>query len=321
MLTGDRERLSAFERQTDLPMLVLSVAFLALLALPWFWPDASEHRSLLDTLEWTVWGVFAIELAVRVTLAPQRGRYLLHHWFDVAIVVLPFLRPLRILRAVRGVALLTRFTTTWRRLLARRGLQYVLLFALGAIVASAVAVTRAETATAGAPIEDFADGLWWAVTTVTTVGYGDTYPTTAMGRGIGVALMLVGIALFGVITANVAAYFVQEDEDERDDEILAALLRIEQRLDDWRTPVAKSARSLALPDRETDGRRERREEGACRSPNRAAHCGPGHGEVPRAAVPLAERASGCSGCRPLRWAGGGLLAAGSSSTCELPMMR
>ena len=230
MLRGDAARLQAFEHQADAPMLVLSAVFVVVLALPWVWAGSAEHARLLDTIEWSIWAIFAIELSIRVVLAPRRVPYLASHWFDVAIVVLPFLRPLRLLRGVRVLALAFRFTTTWRRVLARRGLHYVLLFALGAVVAASVAVRQAERGHAESPIADFADALWWALTTVTPVGYGDTYPTTAIGRGVGVALMLVGIALFGVITANVAAYFVQEDEESRDDEVLTTLRRIDERL-------------------------------------------------------------------------------------------
>lgn len=230
MLRGDATRLQAFERQTDLPMLVLSAIFAVVLAAPWLWPGAADHVRLLDTVEWSIWAVFAIELSIRVSLAPRRIPYLVSHWFDVAIVVLPFLRPLRLLRGVRALAVVFRFTTTWRRMLARRGLHYVLLFALGAVVSAAVAVRQAEQGHPESPIGDLADALWWAITTVTTVGYGDTYPTTTVGRGIGVALMLIGIALFGVVTANVAAYFVQEDDQSRDDEVLSTLRRIDERL-------------------------------------------------------------------------------------------
>jgi len=211
-------------------MLVLSLVFGIVITLPWAWSGATRHDGLLEAIEWSIWGVFAVELGIRVVLAPKRAQYLVTHWFDVAIVVLPFLRPLRVLRALRAVGVLARMVTTWRRLLARRGLQYVLTFSMGAIVAAAFAVHQAERSAPASPITDFADALWWAMTTVTTVGYGDTYPTTAVGRGVGVALMLVGIALFGVITANVAAYFVQEDEASQDADILATLRRIEDRI-------------------------------------------------------------------------------------------
>lgn len=80
----------------------------------------------------------------------------------------------------------------------------------------------------GGPITTFADAVWWALTTITTVGYGDTYPVTALGRGVAVFLMIAGIALFGLLTANVAAFFVEEDAADRTQ---AELAQINQRIE------------------------------------------------------------------------------------------
>lgn len=231
VLVRDARRLAKYERRTDLPMLVLSILFVALLVLPSLWSGAARNAATLEALEWLVWAVFAFDLLARLAIAPEKRRYLVTHWFDVAIVALPFLRPFRFLRVLRAVPLLARAVTTARRILVRRGLHYVLLAALAILVGSGVAVWRAEAAAAGASIQDLPDALWWAATTVTTVGYGDTYPTTAAGRGIGVALMLVGIALFGVITANVAAYFVSESGDDDHVDVAESLRQIERRLE------------------------------------------------------------------------------------------
>jgi voltage-gated potassium channel len=74
-------------------------------------------------------------------------------------------------------------------------------------------VTIAEHHAHGGNIHDFGQGLWWAVVTVTTVGYGDRYPVTPMGQGVAVVLMLAGIGLIGALTATVASYFVEQKED------------------------------------------------------------------------------------------------------------
>ena len=79
---------------------------------------------------------------------------------------------------------------------------------------AAVQITITERAVESSNIKTFADGLWWAVTTVTTVGYGDRYPTTTEGRLLAVILMIMGISLVGVITASVAAWFVKMNQDE-----------------------------------------------------------------------------------------------------------
>ncbi len=88
-------------------------------------------------------------------------------------------------------------------------------------------------------IHTFGDALWWAITTVTTVGYGDKYPVTPAGRGIASFLMITGIALFGLLTANITTFFVERGSDseptadpvtERLDELLRRIDRLEQRL-------------------------------------------------------------------------------------------
>jgi voltage-gated potassium channel len=85
--------------------------------------------------------------------------------------------------------------------------------AVVSLLLGAVAVLDAERGSPGANINTFGDALWWAASTVTTVGYGDRYPVTTEGRVIAVLLMLVGIALVGSITASVAAWFVRSSEE------------------------------------------------------------------------------------------------------------
>jgi voltage-gated potassium channel len=69
------------------------------------------------------------------------------------------------------------------------------------------------------------DGVWWAVVTVTTVGYGDLYPTDVEGRIIGIALMLLGIGFIAVLTGTIASQFIQNDTNSS--EMLETLRRIE----------------------------------------------------------------------------------------------
>jgi len=105
-----------------------------------------------------------------------------------------------------------------------RATQAIVAAAMLLVFISALAVLDAERRTPKANIRGFSDALWWAATTVTTVGYGDRYPVTGTGRLVAVALMLVGISLLGLVTASVAAFFVSatrkavadEDEDIRE---------------------------------------------------------------------------------------------------------
>jgi voltage-gated potassium channel len=143
-------------------------------------------------------------------------------------------RALRLLRLGRLVGVLGQIGQEGRRLLLRHKLHYAVLVT-GVVVVGAAALTLAVEEGAEGSIDTFGDALWWAITTVTTVGYGDTFPVTPAGRGIAAFLMVAGIALFAVLTANVAAFFIEREqqadpESERLDEVLRRLEQLERRL-------------------------------------------------------------------------------------------
>ncbi len=220
-----RQRMSeAFDRAAEIPMLVLSILIVPLLIIPFVVSLSNTTETALLTADYVIWGTFATELAIKTYLAPNRHRYLLSHWYDVLIVAIPFLRPLRITRSLRilRLARVARLATVVIRIkfvsqevLGRHGLHYALVSGLILTIALAALVAFLER-NADGNITDFGTALWWAAVTVTTVGYGDAFPITPEGRGVGVVLMLLGITLFGVLTANIAAFFVEEKHSDAD---------------------------------------------------------------------------------------------------------
>ncbi|QYJ05266.1 potassium channel family protein [Nocardioides panacisoli] len=207
-------RVESWERRTEIPLVLLALAFLVAYA----WPilDTTldgDVRTWLWVVSWTVWAAFAIDFAVRLALAEQRVHYAKTHWYDVAMIALPMLRPLRLLRLLALTRLLGRSAT---RNLARRVTTYVVGATVMTIGLSALAVVDAERGHPDANLTEVGDGIWWACVTVTTVGYGDHYPVTTEGRFIAGALMLVGIALVGSVTAAVASWFVEQLQAEND---------------------------------------------------------------------------------------------------------
>lgn len=98
------------------------------------------------------------------------------------------------------------------------------------MLGAAALVLSLEEGTGGT-IDSFGDALWWSITTVTTVGYGDTFPVTPVGRGVAALVMVTGIALFSVLTANVAAFFVERDEEQDAHSVAELLQQILKRLD------------------------------------------------------------------------------------------
>jgi voltage-gated potassium channel len=203
-----------------------------------------------------IWAAFTFEYVANVYLAEHRAAYVRAHWFDLAIVALPRLRPLRITRSVRALrllragrllALVARVNHVFREIFLMHGVQYVLATALLLLVVAAAAVAHFEDG-AGGNITSFGDALWWAVTTVTTVGYGDTYPIAPEGRGIAVFVMLLGIGLFGTLTASVDTYFATSTERDSQatlDAVLAELNRLHARLDGLAPAASAPLRPIA----------------------------------------------------------------------------
>lgn len=186
---------------------LLAIIFLFIYSYPAFEPNISrETQSTLDILQWIIWGAFALDLLVGLIRTDNKKQFLFKHPLDIAAVLLPFLRPLRVLRvisfgslALQKVAIGRQFAITAKVFVASIFVAYI----------AAVQITISERAVSGSNIKNFGDGIWWAITTVTTVGYGDYYPTTTEGKLFAIGLMLVGITLMGVITASIAAWFVK----------------------------------------------------------------------------------------------------------------
>lgn len=140
--------------------------------------------------------------------------YVMRHWYDVVLIAAPMLRPLRLLRLLAFARILHRSAVGG---LAGRVSVYVFGVALMAVGLGALAVLDAERGAPEANITSAGDALWWACTTVTTVGYGDRFPVTTEGRIVAVALMLVGIAVVGSVTAVIAAWLIESVEHDKPD--------------------------------------------------------------------------------------------------------
>lgn len=230
--------LERFERQTGVPVLVLSLAMIPLLAAPLFLDLAASQEAALHALDWFIWALFVVEYLVRLVLAPQRWRFIRSHPIDLLLVLIPVFRPLRVLRvfrALRVVVVLLRVLGAVRDVLTRHKLHYALAIGLVAVFGGAGMVFEAERGAEDASILSFPDALWWAARTVTTVGYGDMTPTTPIGRGVAVVLMVLGIGLFGLLAGTLASYFVSKDETE------ASTTSVDERL-------ARIERALGIED-------------------------------------------------------------------------
>jgi voltage-gated potassium channel len=201
------DRLDSYERLTDWPLTIAAVAFLVVYAWPILDPGLpARARTACVVANLVIWTLFWVDYLLRVGLASDKRRFLRGHLTDLVVLVLPILRPLRALRVITALGRLNR-----RAAVSFRGRTAVYVFGAVALIAfvASLAVLDAERGSRGANIVNFGDALWWTASTITTVGYGDLFPTTGEGRIVGVALMVGGIALVGTVTASLASWFIE----------------------------------------------------------------------------------------------------------------
>jgi voltage-gated potassium channel len=215
----------------------------------------SGVRTDLELVETVLTGVFVSEFVSRLFAAHDRRQYVHGHWID-ALALVPPVRALRVLRLLRLFRLVRAFAGFYRAamhvqgLARHRGFAWLIVSWLSVMVVCSAFVYQAEHGVNKLLSSPF-DALWWGVSTLTTVGYGDTYPVTPDGRLGAMALMLLGIGLFSGITATITSYFISQETPSRDvgDRVVERL----QRLSDLRRDgslteeefVAAKARAIA----------------------------------------------------------------------------
>lgn len=200
--------------------------------------------------DWVLWGFFVAELVTLLCLVNNRTRYLRDNWFNLIVIVaaMPALweaQELGMLRALRFALVamkLVNLSSTIRAVLSRNQLGLTILAVWIFVFCAGVVMAAIEPG-----FKSVWDGVWWAWVTVTTVGYGDMVPVTGGGRILAGLVMLIGMGIFSLITANFSAFFVAKEEMKlvqkedqvlekevqvlvSEEKILAHLQKIEERL-------------------------------------------------------------------------------------------
>jgi voltage-gated potassium channel len=241
----DRERRETLlERVSDRlePLMVLlALVLLGLLAAQYLLTLSPEVNAVIETALFLIWAVFVLQFALELFIAPDKPAYLRRNWLTAVSVAVPparvfrLVRVVRLLRSARLLRLLGAVNRSLRAIagtLGRRRFQYVLAATFVIVVASAAGALTFERDVPDSNITTPGQALWWATATVTTMGP-QIDPVTLEGRIIALLLRVYAMAVFGYITAAIAAHFVGQDTRERQGigELAGRLDTIEQHLD------------------------------------------------------------------------------------------
>lgn len=255
---GRHDLVDEIERVTKYPLLVLGIAWLVV-AIVILTTDTSGSASisLVATL-FVLWTILLVEYVVRLVVTPDRRGYLRRRWIEPATVVLPPLQGGHVVGIEKLTLLVHEGELRVEAVLKHHSLFRVLIAAAATLFLGSWLVFLFEKNARATNIHSYPDALWWAVVTVTTVGYGDRFPISAGGRVVAVVLMLVGIGLIGVLTATVASVFIKEHTDANKDEFKKGhadlgqqLSVISDRLADVERRLGATAAEVAAVDTET----------------------------------------------------------------------
>ena len=226
--TNHGEKVERWRKQTDTPLTIIAIGSLPVLFLHFI----SDRLNSLDKkfiliVDLVVLAAFLVDYLVELTLATHKVKYIKAEWLNAIVTIaqvvalLPSLGIAGIFRAARGFRLVLTLARVFgigasasqndgRRLLRERAASLAFGLAGFTCLTSAVAFTIAEDVGQGRKIDSFFDALWWSSSTITTVGYGDIYPVTAIGRLIAIFTMLVGISTLAVVTARIAKFLIRD---------------------------------------------------------------------------------------------------------------
>jgi voltage-gated potassium channel len=215
---GRHDLVDRVEEITKYPLAVLGVAWLVLGIIA-ATTDINHNLSVAAVSAlFALWAVMLLEYLVRLAITPDTRGYLKRRWAEPVTVVVPALQHWHLIGIERMTLMLHEGELRLEYILKHHSLFRVLIAAIGTLFLGAWAVLLFEENNPAGNIHDYPQALWWAIVTVTTVGYGDKYPVTGGGRVVATVLMLVGIGLIGVLTATVASVFVKEHTDAAKEE-------------------------------------------------------------------------------------------------------
>ena len=249
-----------WERPLDLLVILAALATIPIVILQ----ERNFDHLAVSVIDWLIWAIFLVEYTFGITVVKSRKTYVRRNWLGLAVVIFSFpmlpdlLASIRVVRVARIARLLRVLLVTGRGLhamrssLAGQSLIYVAALTTLLTVSAAALMSVIEPETVRG---DFGSSLWWAVVTVTTVGYGDIAPVSPIGRALAVVLMLSGLGLLSTLAASISAYFVGSGTDREIAAVHERLERMERMLEqmkDHGSPTASNPNLAAAKSPQAD---------------------------------------------------------------------
>lgn len=194
-----------WESLTSVPLTVFSFVYIALYSIEVLVDARGALRNSIEIASDVVWGIFWIDFLVRLFGSKLKLQFLKANLLEFASLILPAIRALRMLRVVTAMSQSAQLLKSP----AARVNYFLAVSAPLLFYMCALGILDVERHAPGASITSFKLAVWWSMTTLATVGYGDLFPVTDSGRLIAAILMFSGIGLMSVITANVAGWFIR----------------------------------------------------------------------------------------------------------------
>lgn len=228
-------------RHFEIPMLLLALWILV----EWYAETKGDFPAELSWItDWGIWLFFILETTVLTFFVKDKTRYIQGNWINLLIIVMgipilwgdaSYAGALRSLRLLLMLTLILNISDTVREVLSRNNLGVTLLVAFIFIIFSGIFIAGIDPS-----VDSLWEGIWWAWVTVTTVGYGDIVPSSVAGKIFGAFLILLGIGLFSLLTANFSALFIAREEKnvrQKEEDAINILKQIEQRLSTLETKI------------------------------------------------------------------------------------
>ncbi|PIW61999.1 ion transporter [Shewanella sp. CG12_big_fil_rev_8_21_14_0_65_47_15] len=233
----------------ELAMMLLSLLSVIIVLVMTFGRLDGETYRLLFFIDTTICLIFMINFFIGLFRARDKTYYLRHHWIDF-IASIPAIEALRIARVfqILRVIRLIRMSRSLLLPLIKQRKQTTLASLLVAMVTiltfASIIILIVESGTEGANIQTAEQAIWWALVTISTVGYGDYYPVSTAGHIVGGIVIVSGVSFFGVISGYMASVFVAPDETERQERQDAHKAEIKSELEVALTRMEASQRQM-----------------------------------------------------------------------------